>query len=107
MALHVALPAREPEELSGRTLEFATNHPPPLPRVSIRWKDEQAQAQKEEFAKGYALKVAFGQPAKGRLPGRIYLCLPDAANSVLAGNFEAEIHHPQPKTTSPQVTKAP
>ena len=96
LALTVALPARSPEELSGRTIEFPTNHPSALPRVSVRWKDEEAEHRKDEFAQGFALKVSFGQVAKGRLPGEIYLCLPDASRSVLAGTFDAEIKQPQP-----------
>ena len=108
LGLSVALPARQADELSGRTLEFATNHPAPLPRITLHWKDQEKQQQKQEFARGYALKVAFGQAAAGRLPGRIYLCLPDAANSVLAGTFEAEIKLPSaPKPAPAGTNQAP
>ena len=105
MNLTVALAAREPEELSGRSLEFPTNHAPPLPRIAIHHKDDGAPPGKQEFPKGYALKVAFDQPVKGKLPGRIYLCLPDSAQSVVAGTFEAEIKHPPPR--KPQAPQPP
>jgi hypothetical protein len=76
-----------------------------VPRVTLRWKDDQQQPAKQEFKGGYALRVAFGQPVNGRLPGKIYLCLPDEAKSFVAGTFDAELRKAkpaQPKGSKPK-----
>ena len=38
---------------------------------------------------GYALTLELGKADKGKSPGKIYLCLPDAEKSYLAGTFTA------------------
>ncbi|WP_439621848.1 hypothetical protein [Gemmata sp.] len=38
----------------------------------------------------YALTLELGKPEKGKIPGSIYLCLPDSSRSYLAGTFVAE-----------------
>jgi DNA-directed RNA polymerase subunit RPC12/RpoP len=101
----VLLTARQGEDLAGKTVEITPDRTPPLPRVVLRWKDDQQQPQKITISRGYALKVAFGQPAHGRMPGRIYLCLPDAAKSFVAGTFDAEIRKPPPP--KPPTSKPP
>ena len=94
--------ARQGEELSGRTVEVTPNQPG-APRVGWRWKDEQQQPVTQIISNGYLLKVAFGQASNGRMPGKIYICLPDADKSYAAGTFDAEIKPlPQPKAGAPQ-----
>jgi hypothetical protein len=39
----------------------------------------------------YAMKLELGKKSDGKLPGRIYLCLPDSSRSYLAGTFNAEV----------------
>ena len=92
------LVAREAEELSGKIIAIPPERPPPLPQVIVRWKDEQQQAVTQTIGSGYALKLAFGQPADGRMPGKIYLCLPDDPKSFVAGTFDAKI---RPASASP------
>ena len=96
LGVTIVLPFRPGEDFNGKTVEAAPGQAPPVPRVILRWKDDQQEAAKQEIKGGYALKLAFGQPANGRLPGRIYLCLPDEAKSVVAGTFDAEIRKPKP-----------
>ncbi len=95
MGVSVHLFARQGEELSGKSIDIASNRAPPLPRVTVRWKEDQ-QPSKEEFLTGYALRLAFRQAAHGRIAGRIYLCLPDEARSFVAGTFDAEIRRTPP-----------
>ncbi len=38
----------------------------------------------------YAMKLEFGKAADGKLAGRIYVCLPNASKSVVAGKFVVE-----------------
>ncbi|HYG34420.1 MAG TPA: hypothetical protein VEC99_06525 [Clostridia bacterium] len=78
------------EELSGKTVVITPTQPPPVPRVVLRWRDRQ-QSVTARIHGGYALKIFFGQAANGKMPGRIYVALPDEGRSYAAGNFEAEI----------------
>jgi hypothetical protein len=63
--------------------------------VTIRWK-EGKETKSQSFTSGYALKLELGEIAGNRLPGKIYLCLPDEAQSRVAGTFNAEIRKPAP-----------
>jgi hypothetical protein len=89
--------------VSGRALEIAPDRPSPVPRIVLSWRDEQQKQAREFFTNGYALKLAFDQTTNGRAPGRIYLCLPDEARSVVAGAFDATIQKPRPP--APKASK--
>jgi hypothetical protein len=82
------------QSLSGRTILVPANRGPPVPLVVMRWKDEQDEPMTKNFSGGYALKIIFGQPVNGRIPGRIYIALPDDSKSFAAGTFEAELQKP-------------
>jgi len=107
MGVSVYLFARQGEELSGKSVQIPPDRAPPRPRVTLRWPDEQLQAKKNDIEGGYALKLAFSQAANGRLPGRIYLCLPDASRSFVAGTFDAEIKKAAPPKPPPAKTPKP
>jgi DNA-directed RNA polymerase subunit RPC12/RpoP len=96
MGFTIFLTAHQGEDLAGKTVEITPDRTPPPPRIILRWKDDQQQPQKVTISGGYALKVTFGQPAHGRMPGKIFLCLPDAAKSFVGGSFDAEIRRPKP-----------
>jgi len=96
LGISIHLFAQQPEDLAGKTLMVGPERQPPIPRVVLRWKDEQKQPVTTQIDRGYALKVIFGQPADGRMPGRIYISLPDESHSFAAGTFEAFIRKPYP-----------
>jgi DNA-directed RNA polymerase subunit RPC12/RpoP len=100
LGLTLHLFARQGEELSGKTVQIAPDRPR-APRVVLRWKDAQQQPATETINNGYALRVVFGQATNSRMPGNIYLCLPDSDRSFVAGTFDAEIRRPSPPRTSP------
>jgi len=104
LAVAVLLSGRHSEELSGKTFVVPPEHTPPVPMIIVRWKDAQGQAQKEEIAAGYAMKVSFGQATNGHMPGKIYLALPDEARSIIAGSFSAEIRKTSPQSV-PQTRR--
>jgi hypothetical protein len=91
LGITIALFARRSEELSGVTVVIAPNRPPPVPRVTLRWKEERQQAVQEVINNNYAMKLSFGRVTNGHLSGRIYIALPDGPKSFAAGTFEAEI----------------
>lgn len=97
LGVTILLVAKQGEELSGKTVEIPADRQPPVPRVVIRWKDEQQEPITHNVGSGgYALKVVFGDAANGRMPGKLYLSLPDETKSFVAGTFDAEIRKPPP-----------
>jgi len=102
LGVTVVLFAKQGQELSGKTVEVGPERPPPLPKVVLRWKDDQEQDRKQDFTSGYALKMIFGEAIDARIPGKIFLSLPDEGKSFVAGSFEAEIlKAPPPKPKAP------
>ncbi len=101
LGITIYLFAQRSEELSGKLVEIRSDRTPPLPRVDLRWKDDQQHSITKTVSQGYALKVAFGETVDGRIPGQIYICLPDDARSFVAGSFDAEIKKPPPPTPHP------
>jgi DNA-directed RNA polymerase subunit RPC12/RpoP len=100
LAVNITFFVDQPARLAGHRILMTTNNTG-APRVILRWKDGQ-QMVSETFTAGYAMKLELGALSPGGLPGRIFLCLPDASNSWVAGVFNAEIRKPpQPKAPKP------
>ena len=87
---HSADSPRAAEMLSGRSFEVGTHQVNARPAVSLVWQDGNLRVT-ELFTNGYTLKLEFGTVSSNRLPGKIYLCLPDATRSYVAGTFTAEV----------------
>ncbi len=107
LAIAVGLFARQGEELSGKTVEIEPERPR-APRVTLRWKNDRQRPATERINHGYCLKVVFGQATNGYMPGKIYLCLPDADKSFVAGTFDAKIQFkkpPPPKNLPPPAPR--
>jgi hypothetical protein len=62
-----------------------------LPQVVKVWKTDPRYAAKQKpFSSGYAMKLELGQITNGVITGKIFLALPDAEQSVVAGVFKAD-----------------
>ena len=83
------------EALAGQTINVTTNADKAA-RVTARWKNGD-HAEKASYDDSYALRLEFGALDKNRLPGKIYLCLPDDEKSYLLGTFTADARKPKPK----------
>jgi hypothetical protein len=92
LGLNIYFFAKQAEELAGKVLAVTTNNSR-SPRVVIRWK-EGPTGKRETIDNNYALKIEFGAIAANRIPGKIYVCLPDQSQSCVAGTFVAEIRKP-------------
>jgi DNA-directed RNA polymerase subunit RPC12/RpoP len=101
LGVTILLFAREAEDLNGALVEIGPERLPPLPRVVMRWKDEQQEPVTRTFPSGYALRLEFGKVADGRMPGKIYLSFPDEEKSVIAGTFNAEVRKAAPAKPRP------
>ena len=84
------------ESLSGQMINVSTNADKAA-HVQLRWKSPAGEVQKDNYDAGYALRLEFGTLANNHLPGKIYLCLPDAEKSYLFGTFTADARKPKPK----------
>jgi hypothetical protein len=92
----ISFAGAQAESLSGQSLNVTTNADKAA-KVSLRWKDDAGTVQKANFDNGYAMRLEFGPLANNRLPGKIYLCLPDDEKSYLMGSFNADARKPKPK----------
>ena len=92
LAMEIVLFEVDPMRLSGKTYvvpkaEFGTT-----PHLWMKWKKpDQNVPETKGFMRGYALRLEFGESAGGKLPGKIYLCLPDAEKSFIRGAFELSV----------------
>jgi hypothetical protein len=91
LAVSITLFVPRSDQLSGRTVVITSTRQPPVPVVTLRWKEAPQQTLQETISGGYAMKLSFGRVTNGHLPGRLYIALPDEARSYAAGTFDAEI----------------
>jgi hypothetical protein len=82
------------EKLGGQTLNISQDMAGTgVPQVTKRWKNNPKFApQYKSFTSGYAMRLELGEQANGSVSGKIFLALPDADQSVVAGNFTAAIN---------------
>lgn len=104
--VQIAFGGAQPEALAGKNLNILadTNK---AAKVTLHWKDDSGAVQKVSWDINYAMRLELGDIAKGRLPGKIYLCTPDPEKSYLLGSFSASISKPKPKPASATPTAPP
>lgn len=88
--VNVIFHTEEVASLPGRSFNITTNDTRALPRVVLRWREHDLQVA-QLFTNGYAMKLTFGSIELGKMSGRIYLCVPDASKSYVAGRFVADV----------------
>jgi hypothetical protein len=86
--------------LCGKSFVVGTNHAGFAPGVSLFWRDGDLRVM-EMFTNDFAMRLEFGSISNNKLPGKIYLCLPDVTKSYVAGTFTAEIQTFPPPRRSP------
>lgn len=75
-------------ESKARTFEIGPKSGFSSPHIHFRYPTGEG-GKTEIFMQGYAMRLEFGQRSGNKLPGKIYLCLPDSKKSLIAGTFEA------------------
>jgi DNA-directed RNA polymerase subunit RPC12/RpoP len=78
------------EALMAQTINVTTNTDAAA-HVMLIWKNKTSSG-RVDFNRGYVMRLDFGVVINNRLPGKIYLCTPDAEKSYLVGTFDAEVH---------------
>jgi len=94
-------PDGAPSEDLAADVGITPDRTPPLPRVVLRWKDDQQQAQKENINGGYALKIAFVSLLMDACRAKSNLCLP-IRQELCGWNFSAEIRRPDRPAQAPK-----
>jgi len=85
----IFLPIKLGESVAGRSFDVSADDTTRQPQVTMNWKTENPKIPgTQNFTNGYAMKLEFGEVGDGKLPGKIYLCVPDDEKSYVAGNFE-------------------
>jgi len=82
------------EALVAQTFNITTNTEKAT-HVTLCWNNSMS-AGRVSFYSGYAMRLEFGVVMNNHLPGKIYLCTPDAEKSYLLGTFNADIRRPTP-----------
>jgi hypothetical protein len=112
----ILLSGSKVETFAGKSFEVAPDAnaaTEPLPPVTLFCKEPDPKngepkpknAEPVIFTNRYALRLEFGQEQDGKLPGKIYLCLPDESRSYLAGTFNADVEPDYSKP--PRLDEAP
>ena len=82
---------KEGESPEGKSYNITRTSGFGSPHVHLKWKPEGSKTPESEvFMKDYAMRLDFGSIQNDKLPGKIYLCVPDAHKSVVAGTFVAD-----------------
>jgi hypothetical protein len=91
--LLVYLHLKPGEKLGGQTVSVSQDMVgSAVPQVAKRWKTNPKFApQIKSFYNGYAMKLELGQMAENAITGKIFVSLPDAEHSVIAGVFKANL----------------
>jgi hypothetical protein len=94
------------EKLGGQSLTISNQmRGAGVPQVAKRWKvSPQYAPSLKSFANGYAMKLELGKAADdGNMPGKIFLALPDAEKTVVAGVFTATVAQADPNAQAAQM----
>ena len=81
--------------IEGNNFEFPSTDGSDALRIEIAWKADNHN-QTESFQDGYAMELKFDAANKRKVPGQIYLCLPDDSKSYIAGTFAVVLPKPKP-----------
>jgi Tfp pilus assembly protein PilF len=91
-AVMVFLFLKKDETPEGKTYSISRTSGFGSPHIHMKWKPENSKVPKTKiFTKDYSMRLNLGTIKNGKLPGKIYLCLPDKMKSVVAGSFTAVV----------------
>ena len=80
------------EPLEGKKYIIKQEGEGTVPHIHMKWKPQGKKLPKTIiFSRDYAMYLEFGHKEDGKIPGKIYLSLPDYQKSFVIGTFEAEV----------------
>ena len=79
------------EKPGGKTFHISKESNVSVPHIHMKWKEKNKNVPKTQiFIKDYVMRLELGTREGRKLPGKIYLALPDTLKSFVAGRFVAE-----------------
>jgi len=91
-AVMIFLFLKKDEKPVGKSYNISRTSGFGSPHIHMKWKPENSKVPKTKiFTKDYSMLLNLGTIKNGKLPGKIYLCLPDEMKSVVAGSFTAVV----------------
>jgi hypothetical protein len=90
----IFLPIKKSDELAGQKFDIETTGVDigKRPHVHMNRRLNPKDLPKgAAFIEGYAMRLEFGEKKDGKIPGKIYLSMPDDAKTVIAGTFAVEV----------------
>ena len=91
LALDVMMFIRQGESLAGKQVKITPGQTTGIPLLRLQWRESgKGLPETENFSGSYTLVLEFGQVEGNKVPGRIFVALPDQAKSTLSGKFEVE-----------------
>jgi len=92
LEMSVVLFVNIPAELSGKTFTVPKQESGGNPHIWMKWKPTGKDVpEQKSWMDGYAMQLEFGRMLNGKLPGKIYLCVPDEEKSFIRGTFEVSL----------------
>lgn len=89
-AVMIFLFLKKDEKPEGKSYNISRTSGFGSPHIHMKWKPENSKVPKTKiFTKDYSMRLNLGTIKNGKLPGKIYLCLPDEMKSAVAGSFTA------------------
>jgi hypothetical protein len=89
-AVMIFLFLKKDEKPEGKSYSISRTSGFGSPHIHMKWKPENSKVPKTKiFTKDYSMRLNLGTIKNGKLPGKIYLCLPDEKKTVVAGSFFA------------------
>jgi hypothetical protein len=93
-AVIIFLPIKPGQSVEGTSYEFSAAKVEGEKRPPIHVKRRPSPKELPQgtaFADGYAMRLEFGKEKDGKVPGKVYICLPDEGKSFVAGTFILEL----------------
>ena len=92
LEVQVMLPTAPWEVPAGKSFKVMGAADAVAPQIVLAWKEAgQTAPSEQKFTDKYKLLLDFGQEKDNKLPGKIFLTLPDEVKSNVAGTFDADI----------------
>jgi tetratricopeptide (TPR) repeat protein len=83
---------KEGEEIEQKVFNVSSDQRSGSPHIHMKWKPKGKDIPKTQmFMKDYAMRLQFFEKEEGKLPGKIYLSLPDEMKSFIVGRFTAAV----------------
>jgi hypothetical protein len=90
--IHVFLNLKPGQGIEGKSFEWNPGDPQGQGRPAVHVHINSTKpAGIQAYTTGYAMRLEFGKEQGGRVPAKLYLCLPDERKSWIAGSFMLDL----------------